>query len=82
MISENKKATSGTGGSKQNTVTIHTYYRRHDVYKIPRAAWEEKLADCGGDVDETIQSFIDWGVDPLDGDTTEFYAEVENKRRI
>jgi hypothetical protein len=62
-----------------DTVTIHAYYHQHDVYEIPRFAWERKLAECGGDADAALQSFIDWGVDPIDGDSTEFYTEVEKK---
>jgi hypothetical protein len=64
-------------GTKQDTVTIHTYYRQHDVYKIPRTAWEQKLAACGGDTDAAVQIFIGRGVAPADGDTTEFYVEAE-----
>jgi hypothetical protein len=79
MMFEDKSGNAVGNGTEQDLVTIHTYYRQHDVYKIPRAAWERKLAVCGGDVDAAIQSFIDWGVDPIDGDTTEFYAEVEVK---
>jgi hypothetical protein len=60
-----------------NTVAIQAYYHQHDVYEIPRLAWERKLAECGGDANAALLSFIDWGVDPIDGDTLEFYAEVE-----
>jgi hypothetical protein len=62
-----------------NMITIHVYYHRHDVYKIPRIAWEKKLAEYGGNVDAAIQNFSDWGVDPIDGDSTEFHTEIEKK---
>jgi hypothetical protein len=58
---EDKGGNAVVSGMKQDVVTIHTYYRQHDVYKIPRAAWEGKLAVCGEDMDAAIQSFIDWG---------------------
>jgi hypothetical protein len=61
---------------EKSTITIHAYYHQHDVYEIPRLAWERKLAEYGGDTDAVLQSFIDWGVDPIDGDATEFYAEA------
>lgn len=62
---------------EKNTVTVHTYYHEHDVYEIPRAEWERELAEHGGDKDETLQCFIVHGTDPVNGDTTEFYVEVE-----
>ena len=59
-------------------VTIHTYYRQHDVYEVPREVWEKELREHGGDVDDAFQCLIVQGIMPEDGDTTEFYAEVEN----
>jgi hypothetical protein len=56
--------------------TIHAYYHKHDVYKIPLRAWKARLAEYGGNTDAALQSFIDWGVDPIDEDITEFHAEV------
>jgi hypothetical protein len=64
---------------EKSTVTIHVYYRQHDVYEIFRSVWERKLTDCGGDTDTAVQSFINSGIDPIDGDTTEFYVEAEDQ---
>jgi hypothetical protein len=60
-------------------ITIHAYYHQHDVYKIPCPAWEQKLAECGGNTDKALQSFIEWGVDPIDEYSSEFHTEVEKK---
>jgi hypothetical protein len=59
------------------TITIHAYYHQHDVYEIPYPAWERRLAECGGNTDMALQSFIEWGVDPIDEDITDFHTNIE-----
>jgi hypothetical protein len=61
------------------TITIHAYYHQHDVYEIPLRAWESRLAEHDGNADAALQSFIDWGVDPINDEITDFHAEVEKK---
>jgi hypothetical protein len=58
------------------TVTIYAHYHKHDTYKIPLRSWETKLAEYGGDTDAALRSFIDWGVDPIDDNITNFHTEV------